>query len=526
LIGIFALFWALGRHGIWTVNFRQIGEHAHLLAEDTILGIPAATFITFFLFLGATGKSAQIPLYVWLPDAMAGPTPVSALIHAATMVTAGVYMIGRLNFLYSLAPVTLTLVALIGAATAFFAATIGLVQNDIKRILAYSTVSQLGYMFLGMGVAAYGAGIFHLVTHAFFKALLFLGAGSVIHAMGGKQDIRDMGGLRKYLPTTFRTFLIGWLAICGIFPFAGFFSKDEILWSVFTYSNPVFPVLPKLLWLVGLLGAGLTAFYMSRLVFMTFFGELRSEPAGPHGGHGKGVGTQGHGDAETHEQGDGGTREHGDGKITSTSPQREPHESPWTMTYPLIALAVLSVIGGWFGVPHFLDPVFKGPGEVAPITAEEHSLALEVFLMLVSMTVALGGIVVAATMYLVLPELPDLLSARFSRLYHLLLNKYYVDEIYQAVFVNGLLALTTASARFDLRFIDGIVNGSARITAAFSAFNGWLDLTFVDGIVNTLASGTIFSGSRLRRIQTGQVQSYLFAVLGGVVIIILIRTFI
>ncbi len=528
LIGIFALFWALGRHGIWTVNFRQIGEHAHLLAEDTILGIPAATFITLFLFLGAIGKSAQIPLYVWLPDAMAGPTPVSALIHAATMVTAGVYMIGRLNFLYSMAPVTLTIVALIGAATAFFAATIGLVQNDIKRILAYSTVSQLGYMFLGMGVAAYGTGIFHLMTHAFFKALLFLGAGSVIHAMGGKQDIRDMGGLRKYLPTTFRTFLIGWLAICGIFPFAGFFSKDEILWSVFNHSNPVLPFLPKLLWLIGLLGAGLTAFYMSRLVFMTFFGELRSEPAEPHGGHGNDARLRDQGDTGPHGHGDGELQGHGNEEVISLSPQREPHESPWTMTYPLVGLAVLSVVGGWFGVPHFLDPVFGGHGGVVSPAAEtgEHSTTLEIFLMMVSMAVALGGMAVAAVMYLVMPELPDLLSIRFSRLYDLLLNKYYVDEIYQAVFVNGLLALTTASTRFDLKFIDGIVNESARVTAAFSAFNGWLDLRFVDGIVNTLASGTVFSGSRLRKVQTGQVQSYLFAVLGGVVVIILIRTFI
>jgi len=517
LVGIFALFWALGGHGVWTVNFREMAANAHLLADETILGIQAATFITLFLFLGATGKSAQVPLYVWLPDAMAGPTPVSALIHAATMVTAGVYMIGRLNFLYSMAPFTLTVVALIGTLTALLAATIGLAQNDIKRVLAYSTVSQLGYMFLGMGVAAYTAGIFHLMTHAFFKALLFLGSGSVIHAMGGKQDMREMGGLRNYLPITFWTFIVAWLAISGIPPLAGFYSKDEILVSAFSHPNPIFPFLPKLLWLAGTIGAGLTAFYMSRLVFMTFFGELRSEPGEPHGGPLE---------PESHEEEDA----HGGPKIhAAPRHRRDPHESPWTMTYPLLALAVFSVIGGWFGVPEFLAPVFAGAHGGAPHAAAqtvEHSAGPEMALMAISVVMGLVGIAAAAFLYLIRPELPGRLSARFSMLYDLILNKYYVDEIYEAVFVKGLLRLNAASARFDLRVIDGIVNGTARITAAFSAFNGWLDNTFVDGLVNAVASGTLLSGSRLRKIQTGQVQSYLFAVLGGVVVIILIRTFI
>ena len=272
MLGVFLLFWSMSDAGHGSVIFREIAQHAHVLDGKLFGGIAVATVVTLLFFVGATGKSAQIPLYVWLPDAMAGPTPVSALIHAATMVTAGVYMIGRLNFLFDMAPFTLSVVAWIGACTALFAATIALTQNDIKKVLAYSTVSQLGYMFMGMGAGAYTAGIFHLMTHAFFKACLFLGAGSVIHAMGGEQDMRKMGGLRQWMPQTYWTFLISTVAIAGIFPFAGFFSKDEILWKHFSTERG-----SLLIWAMGFVGAGMTAFYMFRLVFLTFFGENRAD---------------------------------------------------------------------------------------------------------------------------------------------------------------------------------------------------------------------------------------------------------
>jgi len=323
MVGIFLLFWALAGEGHATLTFRYLAEHAHLLEGHMFWGIGTVTLITWLMFVGATGKSAQIPLYVWLPDAMAGPTPVSALIHAATMVTAGVYMIARLNFLYSMSPATLTWVAWVGGLTAFAAATIGVAQNDIKKVLAYSTVSQLGYMFLAMGSAAYAAGIFHLMTHAFFKGCLFLAAGSVIHAMHHEQDMRKMGGLSRYLPYTYMTFFISTIAIAGIPPAAGFFSKDEILWKTFS-SGHVF------LWGLGLAGAALTAFYMFRLVFMTFHGDFR---------------------------GDAHTREH-------------LHESPVSMTLPLVILAALALLAGALGVPvalggsnrfeHWLAPVMGG----------------------------------------------------------------------------------------------------------------------------------------------------------------------
>ena len=307
LLGLFVLFWGLGAHGVWTLSFTDIQANASVLSVGTV------TAVCVLLFIGATGKSAQIPLYVWLPDAMAGPTPVSALIHAATMVTAGIYLIARLHFLYAVSPAALALVAYIGAGTALFAATIALVQTDIKKVLAYSTVSQLGYMFLGLGVGAYGAAVFHLMTHAFFKALLFLGAGSVIHGMSDEQDITKMGGLRHTMPTTYWTFAVGCLAIAGVPLLSGFFSKDLILEEA--YAAPHGSVG---LWLLGTLGAGLTAFYMFRLLFVTFWGETRAEPEVAH----------------------------------------HIHESPSVMTGPLIVLAGLSVIGGYFSVPHFLEAVF------------------------------------------------------------------------------------------------------------------------------------------------------------------------
>lgn len=379
-----------------------------------------ATVIAALLFVGAIGKSAQIPLYVWLPDAMEGPTPVSALIHAATMVTAGVYMVARSSAIYVLAPEVMAAVAIVGAATAIFAASIGLVQNDIKRVLAYSTVSQLGYMFLAAGVGAFGAAIFHLITHAFFKALLFLGSGSVIHAMGGEQDMRKMGGLKTWLPTTYRTFVIGTVAIAGIPPLAGFFSKDEILFSAFASGG-----LGRVLWAVGLAAAAMTSFYMFRLVFLTFHGRPRMSEEVKH----------------------------------------HIHESPAPMTVPLMALALGSVVAGFLNVPHalgghtllgeFLSPVLAAAGAHG-----EPSVALEFALMGLSVAVAVVGILVAYRLYLLDPSAPARLAARFSGLYQMLLDKYRVDELYDRVVVAPFLRTCNWLWRVvDEGLIDGAVNG-------------------------------------------------------------------
>ncbi|MBB6146662.1 NADH-quinone oxidoreductase subunit L [Silvibacterium bohemicum] len=412
------------------------------------------TAIAIFLVLGATGKSAQIPLYVWLPDAMEGPTPVSALIHAATMVTAGIYMVARTHVLFDRSPFTLSIIAIIGAATAFFAATIGLVQTDIKRVLAYSTVSQLGYMFLACGVASYTSGIFHLVTHAFFKALLFLAAGSVIHALSGEQDMRVMGGLRKKIPVTFWTMTAGVVAISGIPPFAGFFSKDEILYQAFISPNG-----GKILWFVGLVTAFLTSFYMFRLWYLTFFGESRAvEQAHDAQGH------DDHGHA------------HGHGV----------HESPWIMTGPLVILAILSVIGGWIGVPaalhghneiaNFLSPVF-GSAE----SGGSNQIAL--ILAVVSTLVAIAGWFTAHILYFAKPELPGKLAHSLHGVYTLLLNKYKVDELYGLV----VMALMIISRYLLKALVDtGIVDGTGYV-AGYTA-QGF--------------------GALVARIQSGNIRSY------------------
>src|SRR3990167_8682627 len=366
LLGILLLVSELGDQGVWTLDFPALKESAPLLRPEKV------TLITLLLFLGATGKSAQIPLYVWLPDAMEGPTPVSALIHAATMVTAGVYMIARCNVLYMLSPFTMTVVASIGAVTALFAASIGLVQNDIKRVLAYSTISQLGYIFVACGVGAFTGGIFHLMTHAFFKALLFLGAGSVIHALSGEQDMRKMGGLRHHIPTTYKTFLVGTVAIAGIPPFAGFFSKDEILLESLVRGNFLY-------WAIGALAAFFTAFYMFRLLFMTFHGESRVD----------------HHAAE------------------------HLHESPKNMTLPLTALAGLSFVGGFLGIPgasaisKFLSPVFGEHAHTEISGAEagvHHSVWLPYLMMVVSTAIAIAGIYLAYQIYIKKPEMPKKLD--------------------------------------------------------------------------------------------------------------------
>jgi NADH-quinone oxidoreductase subunit L len=424
------------------------------------------TAIALLLVVGATGKSAQIPLYVWLPDAMEGPTPVSALIHAATMVTAGIYMVARAHTIFDRSPYALGVVAIIGAATAIFAACIGMVQHDIKRVLAYSTVSQLGYMFLACGVGAYAAGIFHLLTHAFFKALLFLAAGSVIHALSGEQDMRNMGGLRKRIPITFWTMTMGVVAIAGIPPLAGFFSKDEILFRAFASGG-----LGKLLWFVGLVTAGMTSFYMFRLWFKTFWGEQRFE--------------------EHHEAGHGDHHAHG------------VHESPLVMTVPLMILALLSFIGGWVGVPAalgghdeigaFLEPVFSNG---APAT-EAVSHGLELGLAVISVLAALGGFYIAYLLYYKKPLTAASYAAKFPALYRIVSNKFYVDEIYQAIIVTPLLVFSRLI--LGTLFDGAVVNGSAY--GAGAATRGL--------------------GSLVRRIQSGNIRSYAgWLALGAAAVII------
>lgn len=451
LLAIMLIFWTFG-----TTNIQEI---SHLAPEILTAGGGVVTAITLLLFLGAIGKSAQIPLYVWLPDAMEGPTPVSALIHAATMVTAGVFMLARLSALYILAPVSMAVVAVVGGVTAFYAATIGLAQNDIKRVLAYSTISQIGYMFLACGVGAFSAGIFHLTTHAFFKALLFLGAGSVIHALSGEQDMRYMGSLKDRLPHTYKVFLVATLAITGIPLLSGFFSKDEILWKAYssTYGHP-------LLWLLGLTVAILTAFYMFRLFYLTF---------------------------------------HGESNVT-TEAEKRLHESPPVMIIPLYILAFLAIFGGYIGLPHALGGGAWFEKFLVPVTAESihgvevgshHQPSLEYILMLASVVAALLGIVVAYNFYIKNPEKPKQLAQKLFGLYKLIFNKYYVDEIYDYLVVKPLYVLSLIFWKiFDIRMIDGFVNGLARFFGSLS--------------------------ERFRILQTGFVRNYALSFLIGVVILV------
>jgi NADH-quinone oxidoreductase subunit L len=455
-VGILLAFWTFH-----SVDFGTIFQQATSMPVESAAGLGTLTVICLLLFAGAIGKSAQIPLYVWLPDAMEGPTPVSALIHAATMVTAGVYMVARMHPLYSRAPLAMFVVAAVGAVTAFYAATIGILQTDIKKVLAYSTVSQLGYMFLGCGVGAYAAGIFHLMTHAFFKGLLFLAAGSVIHAMGGEQDMRNMGGLRKKIPVTYWTMLLATLAIAGIPGFAGFFSKDEIL-----EAAGARPGASVLYWL-GLIGAGITSFYMFRLIFLTFFGTARYDEKRVH-----------------------------------------VHESPGNMTIPLSILAFFSVVGGWFAAPRliggtdyfeaFLHPVFASYAPAAaavPPEAATSSPGMELLHVLAGPPVILAvlGLLLAWWFYIRKPDAAKRAMQSMHGLYSLVYNKYFIDEVYGALIIRPLLWISTNVLwhGVDETLIDGTVNGTARVARE--------------------------AGGQLRELQSGNARSYAAWVLVGAV---------
>lgn len=456
---LLAMFLLIAHFG--SLSFGSIGSQltAHPEWQGGFL-----TAIALFLVLGATGKSAQIPLYVWLPDAMEGPTPVSALIHAATMVTAGIYMVVRTHAIFDRSPIALSVVAIIGAATAFFAASIGLVQTDIKRVLAYSTVSQLGYMFMACGVAAYSAAIFHLVTHAFFKALLFLAAGSVIHALGGEQDLRVMGGLRKKIPVTFWTMTMGVFAIAGFPPLAGFFSKDAILFAAYE-SGKLGPVL----WAVGAITALMTSFYMFRLWYLTFFGESRATEASVdhgYGAHGHGV-----------------------------------HESPWVMLGPLAILAVLSICGGWMGIGKFsafLEPTLYGANHVV---AEHGEQSLEWIFTGIAVGVAFLGWFLAHLFYYRNPERPKALAQQFGAIHSVLTGKYWIDELYRGLIIAPLL--------FVSRYILGML----------------VDTGIISGSAQILTITTQGSGSVLRRIQSGNLRSYAGWLAVGAAVVLLLAYF-
>jgi NADH-quinone oxidoreductase subunit L len=617
-IGALTLFVYLGRQfGVWTVDFSEMKQV--ITEHQSVFPVGLATFVGIMLFIGATGKSAQLPLYVWLPDAMAGPTPVSALIHAATMVTAGVYMIARMNFLFSLSPTAMAVVTGVGAATAIFAGSIGVAQNDIKKVLAYSTVSQLGFMFMAVGVGAYAAGVFHLFTHAFFKACLFLGSGSVIHGMGGEQDIRKMGGLKAKMPWTFWTFLLSSLALSGVPPLAGFFSKDEILWQA--WSTEAFATtglghwFGKLIWLTGAAAAACTAFYMTRLVIKTFLDRPKwgtasafsgaglpdwmnedekkkkagKEPTPPshddeihsdlpadesmldlgavgrqahaHEDHGHAsdlpqdesmldlgrVGGKhapkhdahdahdapaahdaghGHGDDAGH----GGHGHHG-----------EPHESPTSMLFALVILAVGSVTVGFLGVPHALGGSNRFEQWLSPVTErhaapehgakashepehEEHQTQpMEYVLMLVSIAAAFGGIGFAWYIYGTRKGIPAQdFAEKHKELYELVRDKYRVDEFYEATIINPLLDLNEGTCRFDNEVVDAAVNGVAKIGARVAKGTGLVDNEVVDAAVNGAAVATQMIARKVRRAQSGNIKDYLtFALVGGLFVIAL-----
>ncbi len=500
ILGMFFIAWMSG-----SLRYIDVNHYARTNAA-ALMGNPIITAATILLFVGACGKSAQLPLYVWLPDAMEGPTPVSALIHAATMVTAGVYMVARSNALFVLAPTSMKTVAIVGALTAIFAASIGLVQNDIKRVLAYSTVSQLGYMFLALGVGAFAAGVFHVFTHAFFKALLFLGAGSVIHAMSGEQDMRNMGALAKKIPITFGTMFVATLAIAGIPPFAGFFSKDEILWQTWTHEGTAY----QILWGIGYITALMTAFYMFRLIYLTFYSKPRM----------------------SHEV------------------EHHIHESPKSMTVPLVILAVMSLFAGFLGWPHslggsdrfahYLDPVFArgeakefvAEGNAAQLAAgekeEEHTSPTEYLLMFLSVGAAGLGWFMAGRSYAKADKgYTEPIAAIAPPVYNTLLNKYYVDEGYDYVVTGrrkvgdvrlGVMGAGEASSWFDSHVIDGAVNAAGWLTRLTGTISSWWDKWIIDGIgVNGPAILARMLSYPARLMEWGLVQWYALVMTAGLV---------
>ncbi|MGB8013084.1 MAG: NADH-quinone oxidoreductase subunit L [Terriglobales bacterium] len=496
ILGALTLAWYLG-------SFRFTDVNALARSGHFAIGDPVLTIAALLLFVGACGKSAQLPLYVWLPDAMEGPTPVSALIHAATMVTAGVYMVARSNAVFVLAPTAMKTVAIVGALTAIFAASIGLVQNDIKRVLAYSTVSQLGYMFLALGVGAFAAGVFHVFTHAFFKALLFLGSGSVIHAMSGEQDMRNMGDLRGRIPTTYKTMLIATLAIAGIFPFAGFFSKDEILWQTWSSEGGAY----RILWFIGYGTALMTAFYMFRLMYLTFYSPSRMSHEAEH----------------------------------------HVHESPKSMTVPLVILAICSIGAGWLGWPHslggsdrfekFLEPVFAREGVVlveegksAQLAAgekeSEHTDKTEYVLMFLSLGAAAVGWGMARSSYAKAgKDYVEPIAAKAPPLYTVLYNKWFVDEGYDYIFTGrrklgkirlGVMGAGEASSWFDSKIIDGAVNDVGWVTRVIATISTWWDKWIIDGLgVNGPAIVARTMSIPARLFEWGLVQWYALVMVAG-----------
>ncbi|MDR0498258.1 MAG: NADH-quinone oxidoreductase subunit L [Holophagales bacterium] len=524
LIGFFLLFMIFG-----SVDFNtMMGMTRDVMAlpELTLFGVTRAStwwfnLVGISLFIGACGKSAQIPLYVWLPDAMAGPTPVSALIHAATMVTSGLYMICRMNFIYVNAETALAVILAVGALTAFVSATIGFAQYDIKKVLAYSTVSQLGFMFMGMGAGAFSAGMFHVFTHAFFKAALFLGAGSVIVACHHEQDMRNMGGLRKYMPFTFASMGFATLAICGIFPFSGFFSKDEILWKVFEgwYNHGHFdgPCLNLVAWILGMLGAFCTAFYMTRLMVMTFWGNYRGNGEDPHGLRAPAEPDHDHGHADQHHNND--HNEHHE--------PHAPHEVSWNMWLPVAILAGLAVIGGFLNIPHSLH--FLGGSHfsewLSPLLLQNSAAhashgavpAIEYWLQLFALVWAGLAILLALWIYKMDPTWSKARTfvAKLPFLYRWVHNKYFVDEFYEFAIINSCKRLSAQLWAFDAWVVDGMVNGAARISLLAGKFTFWIDARIVDGLVNAVAWSFKQTSLFFRFFQSGRLQHYAFVMFFG-----------
>jgi len=522
MIGFFLLFMLYG-----TLDFDTfMGMTRHLLAQPSIavLGISHAptwwfNLIGCCLFVGACGKSAQIPLYVWLPDAMAGPTPVSALIHAATMVTSGLYMITRLNFVYVNAPIALSVVLFVGALTALVAASMGLAQYDIKKVLAYSTVSQLGFMFMGMGAGAFSAGMFHVFTHAFFKAALFLGSGSVIMACHHEQDMRNMGGLRKKMPWTFWSMAIATIAICGIFPFSGFFSKDEILWKVFEGWYEGHHTLNLIAWLMGMAGAFMTAFYMTRLMVMTFFGEYRGAGHDPY-----------HlcKPVEAHHHHDPHAHGHDDAADHDTVHDHSPHEVPWNMWLPVAILALLALVGGFLNIPHSLHWIGSSHFSewIGPLLYQQHAVhahhggapAIEYLLMFWATIIwAPGAMLLAWWIYKIDPTWSRARAfvTAFPNLFRWVHNKYYVDEFYEAALIGPCKQLGAQLWSFDAWAVDGCVNGAARLTLIVSHISFWFDARVVDGLVNLVAWLLQQLSGGFKKLQSGRVQHYAFVMFLG-----------